>query len=200
MANNVNQWTENVEPLILEQYKESSNWAGLLRASIEAIQKIDDDSVELSDVFDFEANDPTGYRLDYIASLVNVKRLDNETDLEFLSRLKAKAGVLDGGTPNHVIYESALLSSDPAPSYHEEATATFYVYTPRGRQLYRSQVRNMAPAGVLGFPAAALTTATGKHIVTSGGKTFLCVAQDANSSPVSLSSAFAWATVNTEET
>lgn len=49
-----------------------------------------------------------------------------------------------------------------------------------GHQLSRSQVRKLAPAGVLGLPGAALQDAEGNYIVDADGKLILLVADDSN--------------------
>ena len=49
-----------------------------------------------------------------------------------------------------------------------------------GHQLSRSQVRKLAPAGVLGLPGAALQDAEGNYIVDAEGKLILLVADDEN--------------------
>lgn len=49
-----------------------------------------------------------------------------------------------------------------------------------GHQLSRSQVRKLAPAGVLGLPGAALLDAEGNYIVDAEGKLILLVADDSN--------------------
>lgn len=49
-----------------------------------------------------------------------------------------------------------------------------------GHQLSRSQVRKLAPAGVLGLPGAALQDAEGNYIVDADGKLILLVADDEN--------------------
>lgn len=49
-----------------------------------------------------------------------------------------------------------------------------------GHQLSHSQVRKLAPAGVLGLPGAALLDAEGNYIVDAEGKLILLVADDSN--------------------
>lgn len=49
-----------------------------------------------------------------------------------------------------------------------------------GHQLSRSQVRKLAPAGVLGLPGAALLDAEDNYIVDADGKLILLVADDSN--------------------
>ena len=100
-------------------------------------------------------------------------------------------GANTSGTPDNVIYNAAILSGDPHPQYMDEAPATFFVYDgPRpvgegeweqgGHQLSRSQVRKLAPAGVLGLPGAALRDAEDNYIVDADGKLILLVSDDEN--------------------
>lgn len=183
-----------VKPRILEQYKESGRWQACLEAVVRKLQKVEDTAFSISKAIDFKTETPTGEKLDWLAGLINVKRLSGESDQSFFLRFVSMCGANTAGTPNNVIYNAALLSGDTAPQYMDEAPATFFVYTgPRkdasqkgapytasggGHQLTRAQMRKLAPAGVLGLPGAAIQFADGSLMGDAEGRLFLSVADD----------------------
>lgn len=180
-----------VKPRILEQYKESGRWQACLESVISKLQTVEDTAFSISKAIDFKTETPTGAKLDWVAGLINVKRFSGESDEAFFQRFESMCGANTAGTPDNVIYDAAILSGDPHPQYMDEAPATFFVYDgPRpvgegeweqgGHQLSRSQVRKLAPAGVLGLPGAALQDAEGNYIVDAEGKLILLVADDEN--------------------
>ena len=180
-----------VKPRILEQYKESERWKACLEAVVRKLQAVEDTAFSISKAIDFKSETPTGDKLDWVAGLINVKRLSGESDEAFFQRFESMCGANTSGTPDNVIYNAAILSGDPHPQYMDEAPATFFVYDgPRpvgegeweqgGHQLSRSQVRKLAPAGVLGLPGAALRDAEDNYIVDADGKLILLVSDDEN--------------------
>ncbi|WP_407447868.1 hypothetical protein [Fibrobacter sp.] len=180
-----------VKPRILEQYKESGRWQACLAAVVRKLQAVEDSAYSILKAIDFKEETPTGAKLDWIAGLINVKRFSGESDEAFFLRFESMCGANTAGTPDNVIYNAAILSGDPHPQYMDEAPATFIVYDgPRpvgdgeweqgGHQLSRSQVRKLAPAGVLGLPGSALLDADDNYIVDAEGKLILLVADDSN--------------------
>ena len=180
-----------VKPRILEQYKESERWQACIEAVVRKLQAVEDTAFSISKAIDFKSETPTGEKLDWLAGLINVKRLSGESDQSFFLRFVSMCGANTAGTPDNVIYNAAILSGDPSPQYMDEAPATFLVYDgPRpvgegeweqgGHQLSRAQVRKLAPAGVLGLPGAALQDAEGNYIVDADGKLILLVSDDEN--------------------
>ena len=183
-----------VKPRILEQYKESGIWQACIEAVVRKLQKVEDTAFSISKAIDFKSETPTGEKLDWLAGLINVKRLSGESDQSFFLRFVSMCGANTAGTPDNVIYNAALLSGDPSPQYMDEAPATFFVYTgPRkdssqteapytasggGHQLTRAQVRKLAPAGVLGLPGAAIRFADGSLMGDAEGSLMLMVADD----------------------
>lgn len=150
----------------------------VLKAVIdELLQPVDDASVDIGRLAD--VGQAEGEWLDILGKLAGMKRYYQESDMDFRVRVEAALASDNAGTPDNVIYNAAILSGDPAPQYMDEAPATFFVYDgpvykrhepeveepydelvkPSGRQLSRSQVRKLSPAGVLGLPGAALNVA-----------------------------------------
>lgn len=175
-----------------------NRWQAMLKAVVDQMQIGEDATDELAHILDFNSEPPTGGQLDWLAGLVNVKRYPGETDAHFFERFVNDLGRHNAGTPDGTIYSTALLSGDPRPQYFDEHDCTFFVYTGArpvepvpadsgdqpeweegGRQLSRSQVKKMAPAGVLGLPGAALLDAEGNYIVDAQGRLILAVADDA---------------------
>lgn len=187
----VSHWDETVFVSILEQYRDSEKWQGVLKGVIDRMQVGEDAANELVTMLDFVTAMPTGYHLDWLAGLKNVKRLPGESDASLYTRFVDSLGRRNAGTPDAIIRGSAVLSGDPKPQYMDEADATFIVYTgPRpdgngtadggGHQLLRRQVKKLAPAGVLGLPGAAIQFCDGTLMGDQDGKLMMMVADDAN--------------------
>lgn len=188
-------WLETVSDYILEQYRDASNWKAILKAVIDEYDVIESNAWALASILDFKTRvkeeRPSGTLLDLVAGIVNIARLEGESDSHFYERFILEVGRNNAGTPDGVIYPAALLSSDPQPQYMDEAPATFFVYDgPRpdgeggweqgGHQLSRAQVRKLAPAGVLGLPGAAIQFADGSLMGDADGKLMLMVADDSS--------------------
>lgn len=176
-------WHETVEPSILEQYRSSNRWKGVLKSVIDKLQVIDDDAVELLAVFKTDGDDmPTGYRLDWIAGLLNVRRNPGESDDSLFARFEETANKKNAGTPDNVIGIVALLSGDPSPSYVEDVPGRFLVYTHDFRQVSQRAVKRISPSGFCGASAARFKCADGKFLMIPHGdssyKSLLCVADD----------------------
>lgn len=187
-------WNSTVVPSILEQYKDSGKWQAMLKAVIDQMQMAEDAAAEFMTVLDFKSEVPTGAKLDFIAGLVNVTRMPGETDSMFFARFVTSLGYRMAGTPDFVINFAKFLAQDPSPQYMDETPATFFVYTGQrkdssqteapytasggGHQLTRAQVRNLAPAGVLGLPGAAIQFADGSLMGDAEGRLMLMVADD----------------------
>lgn len=156
---------EAVKPAVLEQYKESRRWLSILKTVIDRIQDVEDAAVQFQTILDIENS--SGSKLDWIASLVNMPRYDGENDGDFKRRIQRSLAIRAAGTPDEIIsaasYESQSKVKDV--SLIEEIPGVFFVYTPKGRQIPYHKVQKMAPAGVLGFPAAAFKLADGRYLV-----------------------------------
>lgn len=198
-----NHWNATVEPRILDQYSESVRWQDCLRASIADMQLTEDAAMELATVLDYETERPSGGKLDWIAGLVNIKRMAGEGDANLFERFVASLGNKSAGTPDNIIYNTAILAGDPKPQYMDEVDCTFFEYTgpkpnhepvpedevfdyERGDtscdegadQLYARQVQKLAPCGVLGLVGAAIQFADGSLMGDAQGRLFLAVADD----------------------
>ena len=203
-----------IKELLLEQYRANlrpqieaegctlptgadNRLQGLLKVVIdELIQPMDDAAVAMQNILDIDS--ASGQWLDVIGKIAGVQREYGESDSSFRNRIKNEV-VVNKGTPDAVEYSCALLSGDPQPQYMDEAPATFFVYdgpcyrwvdgawtwTEGGAQLTRAQVKNLAPAGVLGLPGAAIDTGDGILLGTyaeneEDRKILLVVANDDN--------------------
>lgn len=164
-----NLWETLVVPLILEQYREAENWKSCLKAVIDKLQAVEDGAFALQEYFRipsaYSAGAITSDRLEYLASLKNVFRMEGEGDAELFERFVRSCNLRDDGTPEYVIRNASWFSGDPSPSYLEEMPATFFEYTPDGRQLSFAEVQKISPAGVLGLPGASIRQDDGTHSV-----------------------------------
>lgn len=175
-ADNRNLW-DTVKELVLEQYKGSPKFLAMLQAVIEeSVQPLDGCAVELADSLDVYKAE--GALLDVIGKLVCTEREYGETDEDFRSRIIGLANENRAGTPDKVIETASYLTGDAHPHYMDEAPATFFVYTPGGRQLKKKEVQKMAPCGVLGLPGAAIRFADGSVMGDYDGRKILSVADD----------------------
>ena len=170
---------------------------GVLKAVVdELMQPLDDAAVAMQNILDID--EASGDWLDVIGKIVGVQRESYESDSSYRNRIKNEV-VVNKGTPDAVEYSAALLSGDSQPQFMDEAPATFFVYdgpcfrwvnnawtwTQGGSQLTRAQVKNLAPAGVLGLPGAAIDTGDGILLGTyaeneDDRKILLVVANDDN--------------------
>lgn len=175
-------WTETVSGYILEQYKDASNWKAILKSVIDKYSEIEGEIWKLAPILDFKCRvkgeRPTGALLDFIAGIMNVEREVGESDADFYARFVSDIESDNAGTPDNVIYNASILSGDTAPHYMDEAPATFFVYTPGGRQLKKKEVQKMAPCGALGLPGAAIQFADGSVMGDYDGRKILAVADD----------------------
>lgn len=171
-------WDEIVVPRILEQYKYSSNWQACLKCVVDRIQKVENGVFLLYRYFKvpFRYDEVSSGTLEYVASLVNVIRQDGESDQQLFDRFILRISSNKAGTPDHVIFNAVKKSGDVNLAYMDEAPATFFVYTPNGKQLMQSDVQRYAPAGVLGLPGAAIQFADGTFMGDANGDKFLAVA------------------------
>lgn len=188
----ISQWNDTVVPFIMEQYSGTvmrsgeealNNWASMLKATVDRLQDVDDSAIDLLNSLRIDPqNPPTGYRLDFIAGFINVKRRNGESDASLYTRFLESIGRYDSGTPEYVIRQSRLLSGDEHPTYHEplHATASFLVYTPHGRQIFQNTVRSMGPAGVNGMAAAAIKCGDGSFIGCAGNTRLCGIALDSH--------------------
>lgn len=167
---------ETVRGLAISQYRDSANLLAVLKAAVGSLQDAEDSAERMSDALDLSAAE--GAWLDLIGKIRNVGRKPGETDGEYRSRMEYLFKDDTAGTPDNVILNASDLSGDSSPQYMDECPATFFVYTPGGRQLLRKQVRRLAPAGVLGLPGAALSASDGSLLATADGKVLLAVACD----------------------
>ncbi len=167
---------ESARGLVIGQYRSSANLLAVLKSAVGSLQGAENSAERVSDAFDLSA--AAGAWLDLIGKIRNVGRKPGETDGEYRSRMEYLFKDDTAGTPDNVVSNASDLSGDPSPQYTDESPATFFVYTPGGRQLLRKQVQRLAPAGVLGLPGAALLAADGAFIATAGGKKILAAARD----------------------
>lgn len=167
----------SVKELVLEQYKGSPKYIATIKAIVdETAQPLEDLADVLKNMLNVDVAE--GGWLDIVGRLVGITRNTDESDEDFRKRIKAAAVENSAGTPDFVINVAKELSGDEQPQYMDEVAATFFVYTPDGRQLTRSEVDKTAPAGVLGLPGAAIQFADGTFMGDADDKIFLAVADD----------------------
>lgn len=180
-----------VKDLLLEQYRRDNTanvsgtlpddtvnrFQGLLKTLVDGLlQPLDDAAFDLQGMADIgRAN---GGVLDALGKIAGLIRAPGESDASFRSRIVEVLGSNDAGTPDRILKIAKTLSGDSFPQLLEEVAATYFVYTPNGMQLSRSQVKSVSPAGVLGLPGAAVKTGDGTLLADANGKIILMVADD----------------------
>lgn len=180
-----------VKDLLLEQYRRDNTanvsgtlpddtvnrFQGLLKTLVDGLlQPLDDAALDLQGMADIgRAN---GGLLDALGKIAGLIREPGESDASFRSRIVEVLGSNDAGTPDRILKIAKTLSGDAFPQLLEEVAATYFVYTPNGMQMSRSQVKSVSPAGVLGLPGAAVKTGDGTLLADANGKLILMVADD----------------------
>lgn len=187
---NKNLWA-TIKELILEEYRRDNTanisgtlpegtvnrFQGLLKTLVDAlVQPLDDAAVSLQNLADIGSAE--GNMLDVLGLLAGLIREPGESDSSFRIRIMEAFGKNDAGTPDRILKIARSLSGDSNPQLLEEVAATFFIYTPNGSQLSRSQVKAVSPAGVLGLPGAAVLTGDGSLLADANGKLILMVAED----------------------
>jgi len=180
---NIDLWGE-IEGDILEEYKDSEKWQACLSAVIEKLSDVDKSAYDFALLMDFKDiirsdNPPTGARLDLCCSFVNIERYIGESDEDLFIRFLDRTSNYTGGTPENAIEKASTLSGDSDPIYFDEAPAVYFVYTPGGIQLSRSQAKRLGALGTLGLPGAQIEDGNGDYLVDANGKRILGVALDA---------------------
>lgn len=170
---------KDVERLLVSQYGESPNLRKLLKICVNAFQAAENFSSILDAAFDVD--NAADFWLDRIGALKNVSRLSGEKDDDYRARILEAFGANTAGTPDYVIRAAKTLSGDDSPQYMDEVPATFFVYTPGGKQIRRARLQRLAPAGVLALPGAAIDAGGGnrKRLATADGKIILVAAPEA---------------------
>ena len=172
-----NLWN-SVKGLVISQYKNSTSLLQIVEKTVNSFQSAEDASEKISSFCNID--NAEGNWLDLIGNLKNVYRNAGESDADYRDRIKYEISVNYAGTARFMIEMSRRASGDPAPILHEEQARSqvVFIYTPNGRQLTRGFVNSIAPAGVLGVPAARLMTATGKRIVAMRGRVINLLTED----------------------
>lgn len=175
-------WAEDAVPLLLEQYKDAKKFEAVLKSICDYMTQIDDAAFKVSGIFGIDSENVD---LDAIGKIFNIPRVPGESDVEYRARIKATLVGHNAGTAANVISTARTITGDKAPQFIDEATATFFIYTPDGSQMKRSQVQKTAPAGVLGLPGAAIETGNGALIHLAGRPEvrIICAAQDVTPPP-----------------
>lgn len=170
---------EKAWELSLEQYRESPNLKALIKAIIDNGQPFENACGRFMEWADIDAAE--GAWLDIIGKIRNLPRDPGESDKDYRDRLKEQIKTDNAGTPDNVIDNAHDISGDDSPQYMDEVPATFFVYTPGGRQIRRARLQRLAPAGVLALPGAAIDAGGGnrKRLATAGGKIILVAAPEA---------------------
>lgn len=171
---------DNSWELSLEQYRESPKLKGLVNAVIGNGQPFEEAIGRCARWANI--GEAEGAWMDLIGEIRNIPRNPGESDDDYRERMLQAFKIDTAGTPDNVIANASDMSGDPKPQYMDESPATFFIYTPQGRQIARKKLQSLAPAGVLALPGAALRTVSGgDFIVTGEGKRILAVARDLES-------------------
>lgn len=158
-------WAELCAGLVLDQYKDAENLKAIIKVFVDFGQSFENAADRLRAFWDLSRAE--GVVLDLIGKVRGKTRNARESDASFRQRIAQDLQIHAAGTPKFVIERSKIISGDPSPVYFEEEAArpVVFVYTPNGRQMKRSDVNALTPAGVLGVPGAKLCAANGKAII-----------------------------------
>lgn len=170
-----NLW-ENIKHLLVSQYENAEKLQKLLGININAFQSIEDVANTICNILD--VNEATGAILDYIGKLRGNPRKQGEPDDDYRARLLVAFKIKNAGTPDNVIENARDISKDNSPQYIDEVAATWFVYTPNGKQLHAQQAKTLTPAGVLGLVGAGILQGDGSLLADAEGNVILMVADD----------------------
>ena len=115
--------------------------------------------------------------------IYNAAILSGDPHPQYIDEAPATFFVYDGPRPAGLRGENILTENGQeilTEGGDNIETEPVPIWEQGGHQLSRSQVRKLAPAGVLGLPGAALQDAEGNYIVDADGKLILLVADDSN--------------------
>lgn len=134
-----------IEPLVIEQYKESPQYLGILKLLAEEADRTETARWELSNLLDIDAM--VGAQLALIGKIAHVGRAPGMTEPEYRSAIKTQLQLRSSGTPEDVIaWVSQSIGGAPVTYLPEYPAAVWLLFS--GPRLDMTQLVDQLPAGV----------------------------------------------------
>lgn len=146
--------------LLLEQYKDSTNFKALIQADDKQANDIEQALFEIRDLYTLE--NATGVQLDVIGSIFNLTR-DGKTDTEFRVYIQQVISIGSSGTPESIIAALKALYGASYVTYTPEYPGKYRVNT--DAEITLEELQSLSPAGVQGFLLCYILSWGGDNLV-----------------------------------
>lgn len=146
--------------LLMQQWKDSANLVGIISASMDQANKMEDAIFEIRDLMDLENGE--GVTLDYIGKVWNEYR-DGRSDTQYREAISFKKTNYYSGEPEAIISIAKSLYNATYVFYSPEYPGKYRINT--DATILNEELASISPAGVFGFVAGNLVTATKDNIV-----------------------------------
>ncbi len=172
----VSVWDE-LRDLILEQYKESGKYTGIIKAITEEADKLETARFELAKLLDIDAM--IGAQLDLLGKIAVTPRLQSGVvldDASYRLALKAAFRARYSGTPEEIISAVRSATDSTQVLYIPEYPAGFWILADGPIAIDQDFLERLSPAGVLPFlPCFLETVEDAELIVDAHGSPILIV-------------------------
>lgn len=140
-----------IEPLILEQYKESPQYLGILKLIADEADRNETARWELSNLLDIDAME--GAQLDLIGIIANNPRAPEQSDSEYRLAIKVALRTRSSGTPEEIIAAVKTITGASSVTFLPDYPAGFWIVPVGGDASLMTQdwLDSISPAGVRGF-------------------------------------------------
>lgn len=165
-----------IEPLIIEQYKESPQYLGILKLIADEADRTETARWELSNLLDIDAM--VGAQLDLLGKIAHAPRLQDGVlldDVAYRIVLKAAFRARTSGTPEEIIAAARSATNSSQVIYLPEYPAAYWLFTDGPIEPTQAFLESISPAGVLPMIPCLLSDTTDDLFLTTDGDTILVV-------------------------
>lgn len=162
----INSYWDEVQPYLLEQYKESPNLIALIQLFMGLLDPAETGFQELLTLLDIQACE--GAQLDMLGRIANVAR-NGVSDAAYRITLTTWFTTRQSGAPEDIIRTVQEITGSDSVIYSPEYPAGFWIYY-NGSGLTQSMLNIMSPAGVQGMIGCYLVFADGDTVVTAASE------------------------------
>lgn len=161
-----------LEPLIIEQYKESPQYLGILQLIAAEADRTETARWELANLLDIDAM--SGVQLDLLGKIGNAPRLQAGVllnDATYRLALKAAFQARTSGTPEEIIAAVRSATNSATVVYIPEYPAAYWLLWDGPGHLTEEFLTSISPAGVLPILPCFLSYTDGDTVeLVSGGE------------------------------
>lgn len=167
---------EILETLLLEQYKESPKYIGILQAVATEADRLEACLWEFIQLLDIDAME--GAQLDLLGKIAKCLRIQQGVvldDVAYRVVLKAAFRARTSGTPEEIIAAVLDATQSTVVSYLTEYPAAYWLIFDGSVAITQDYLERISPAGVLPFQACYLRDVFEDFIVDANGDSILVV-------------------------